>query len=301
MLRHFEKTWFIDNGTKKGKSVLLIGGVHGNELTPLMALVIFKDLHLPLLIDSLRKTDEIKSITIINGINSYGIEKGIRHLENFFQRNDKRDFSELFNHDTYEQTFDPFIYLIEKINFHDIIIDIHSSPSLETNYMVIDYAPTAFPYIKWCQNSNIVFGLHENDNKSISRYSIEKGKIGVTFNLNSVDKIDMNSAKLGASQLSQFLMYYRNQLFETSYQGILRPIIEFKSSETGLFVFPNIFDYEGRIKKNLLNSQTIYNGNGNLLYTSNRSYLRKGDFAFAIQPEIIIHSVEEIKKENEKI
>lgn len=301
MLKHFEKTYYIGNEAKKGKSVLLIGGVHGNELTPLMSLIIFKDLHLPMLMQSLEATDEIKSITIINGINVHGIEKCTRDLIDSSKKDGSQDLNRLFKYDAYEEEFNPFSYLKEKIDAHDIIIDIHSSPSMETNCMLIDHSTTAFPYIKWCQNSNVTFAIYETDNTTIKRYAIEKGKIGVTFELNTLDKVNVDSAKLGASQITQLLLNYNEKLFLTSYQGVLKPIIEFKSSETGLFVFPNVFDYEGKIKKNLLKSQTIYNGGGSLLYTSEKSYLKKGDFAFAIQPEITIQEVKENKKEDEKV
>lgn len=301
MLKHFEQVYWIGDEKKKGKSVLLIGGVHGNELTPLMALVLFKSLHLQGVITALEKTDEINRITIVNGINIHGLEKCTRDIIEPAKKDGSNDLNRLFKFDSYEEEFSPFQRLKELIAIHDIVIDIHSTPSMESHCMVIDHTSTAFPYIKWCQDAKVPFAIYETDATTIKRYAIENGKIGVTFELNTMDKINVESAKLGASQIAQLILKFSVETFKKSYQGVLKPLIEFKSSETGLFVFPNVFDYSGKILKNLIESQTNFNGGGVLLYTAEKSYIKKGDFAFAIQPEITITEVEEKKEENEKV
>ena len=70
MKRIIEK---IKGGDKKGKKVLIIAGVHGDELTPIYTLSY-------MLKNKLFNIDKVKSITVMNGINSSGIKSTTREI-----------------------------------------------------------------------------------------------------------------------------------------------------------------------------------------------------------------------------
>lgn len=63
----------LKGGNVKGNNVLVIAGVHGNEITPVFTLAYM------LKNNSFDKAlKEVKSITVINGLNMSGLKKGAK-------------------------------------------------------------------------------------------------------------------------------------------------------------------------------------------------------------------------------
>lgn len=295
MLQHYQETFKVSkNG--EGKRVLLIAGMHGNERTPIQSLILFKTNHLQKLIESYQKFNlsEISEITIINGINLYGIRDGIRDIANTKTGANTKDLNRKFVWEEYEKTFDPFSVLEKEVEKHDVVIDVHSSPGMMNHVMLLDYGETAFPYIKWCNDAKFQFAIRYSEERTLKRYAIEKGKIGVTLELNGMDFIDHVSARMGAQNIEDLLMNFRQETFTKKYSGILRTFVELQSPETGLLVFPHVLDYSGKVLCDVTTSQTTFSGNGSLLYVKDKgSFVKKGEIAFALQPEVLIQEHKE--------
>lgn len=295
MLQHYQETFKISkNG--EGKKVLLIAGMHGNERTPLQSLILFKANHLAKFIEAYHKFNlsEISEITIINGINLYGIRDGIREVADSKTGSNSKDLNRKFVFDKYEETFDPVNTLLAEVEKNDVIIDIHSTPGMMNHVMLLDYGETAFPYIKWCNDTKFLFAIRYSDERTLKRYAIDKGKIGVTLEFNGMEFIDHVSARMGAQNIEDLLMNFRQETFTKKYSGVLRTFVELQSPETGLLVFPHILDYSGKVLCDVTTAQTNFAGNGALLYVNDKgSFVKKGQIAFALQPEVHIQELKE--------
>lgn len=60
-----------------GKNILVIGGVHGDELTPLYSVYLYQQF-----LENKNVKKDFNKLTIINGINESGIENCTREMEN---------------------------------------------------------------------------------------------------------------------------------------------------------------------------------------------------------------------------
>ena len=228
----------------------------------------------------------------MNGVNVTGLREKSREVVPLKGGTEQKDLNRFLVADPDEANYDPHKTIQEQVDRHDIIIDIHSSPALHNHCMLIDFSPNAFPYIQWCIDSKIHYAVRYSDENTIKKYAISKGKIGVTFELNGVDFIDQHSANIGATHLFELLVNFSQETFEKQYVGVLKPFVELTSEAEGILVFPHVLDFSGRILCDVTRTQPNFQGNGALLYYKDTgSFIKKGEVAFAMQPEVALEVI----------
>lgn len=175
---------------KKGKNVLIISGVHGDEITPIYTVAY-------MLKNNLFKTKYIKNLTIINGINISGIKKLTREVD----YETSADLNRVLNNNK-EQDY--IRELTDNINKNDIIIDIHSSPSC-TEFALIDIDEYTMSLKNWCDKSNVQCAFRYSGADTIKRYCLENNKPALTLEINMMKIIDFNSSFRTAKLINRLL------------------------------------------------------------------------------------------------
>ena len=173
---------------KSHNKVLIITGTHGDELTPLRTAYLLNDYFTK---EKSARFVNVSSITIATGINNTGIRNNSRRVERDNHNGDlNRMFDEEFDYDNYKE-------LKKLIDEHNIIIDIHSSPRINELLLVDIDEHTEF-ILKWAKKSNLDYACrYPVSDGTIKRYAFRKNKIGLTIELNLLDKIDFQSASAG--------------------------------------------------------------------------------------------------------
>jgi len=173
----------IKGKEKKGKNILILTGVHGDELTPIYCGLLLRNYGF----SDMKKN--FKKITILNAINIEGIKKNIREIPNINTDDLNRMFSNDYDGDLSE-------IIAEEINKHDIIIDIHSSPRC-TEMILINQNEYANSYVDFIKSIDASYLLRYSSNNTIKRYCQDLGKISFTIELNGMGKIDYESSHKG--------------------------------------------------------------------------------------------------------
>jgi predicted deacylase len=274
VLKPFIKTFEVNpNGSKRA---LVIGGVHGNEYTPIYSLMCLNKSLGELLNLEKNQFDpnhEIKEVTLLNGINYTGLSANTREIASEFSEDLNRKFVESESENIFE-------YLKAQIDQHDVIIDIHASAGMVNECMLIDLNENAYPYIEWCKKSGVVYALRYNDNQTIKKYAIRHGKVGATLEIDGLSPINEKSGVAGASIVAKLLGEYKSELFSASYeQTELSPMTDVKAKRTGIFKFPYLFDYAGNIIEDYssLTDRAI-------VKCVDQVYMKPESFLFSYQP-----------------
>jgi len=273
MLKPFIKTLQINpNGSKKA---LIIGGVHGNEYTPIYSLMCLNKSLTEILNLEVNQygLNEIKEVTLLNGINYTGLSAGTREIASEMSEDLNRKFVESESENIFE-------YLKAQIDLHDIIIDIHASAGMVNECMLIDLNENAYPYIEWCKKAGVVYALRYNDNQTIKKYAIRHGKVGATLEIDGLMPINEHSGIEGAKIVALLLDAYKSEMFTQTYEQIeLSPMAEVKAKKTGIFKFPYLFDYAGNIIED--HSALVKTA---IVKTVDCVYMKPEDLLFTYQP-----------------
>jgi predicted deacylase len=203
-------------------SILIIAGTHGNETTPLLCLNYFLQDFSPEFL-----SDCYSGMTIVNGLNIQALHSGTREIK----PDNISDLNRAFKSNEYE----PVKIIKDLVAKHDIIIDIHSSPSIP-EFVLIDIDENANSYVEWCKKAKVLYAARYSSADTIKKYSINKGKIGVTIELNGMDSPDFLSATKGQTILHNLIVAFEEIKFEKSEPSVL-PMVEVRTHKEGLFVF----------------------------------------------------------------
>ena len=114
-MRYDLRTFLGDN--KNGKNVLIIAGVHGDEITPVYTLA-------KMVSGGLFNLKNVESVTVLNGLNMTGLKSATRELQPKNSNDLNRSLISIKDGVDGEQQL-----LEELISKNDVVIDIHSSPS----------------------------------------------------------------------------------------------------------------------------------------------------------------------------
>lgn len=191
--------------------VLLITGVHGNELTPMLCLKQFQLSHM------LTSQHNIK---YIYSTNKRGIMQHIREVPTIRNSDLNRDWLE---EKDYRETLESMIAL------SDIIIDIHSSPEI-SELLLIDRDRHSKFYVDYCRELNIPYLVRDFKESTIKRYCNELDKFGFTLELNGINVFDHKSAIIGANIINQILLNPPELI-----NGCIPTSYEFATSSISLF------------------------------------------------------------------
>lgn len=210
---------FIGTGEK---NILILTGVHGNELTPIY--IGYKLSDEDYFFD-LKHT--FKTLTILNAINVNGIRQNVREIPSDFTT----DLNRMFKTETKEE----YVNIIKQyINDNDVVIDIHSSPNC-AELLLINNDEYANSYVEFCEKFNITYLLRYSSNDTIKKYCINSGKIGFTLETNKMSSIDMNSVDNALYMINKMLRNLNNFEFKIE-EPKYELAFEFFTHKEGMFI-----------------------------------------------------------------
>ena len=186
----------FDYGNDK-KSLLVICGIHGNETNAIASTMDVRD--------RIRKNpmfEKYGRITFLIGVNEYGIRYDYRKTG---IENDTSDLNRLF--------YEPIDYkalLLEEIEAHDIIVDVHNSPNIENSILLTfdKYAPGYKRFLDEKRITNMVWNVQTPNIKN--KANSYEGKMGFTVELDGMG--DTSFEKL--SENSGFLYNFISSIWE---------------------------------------------------------------------------------------
>jgi len=172
---------------KGNKNILILTGVHGNELTPVYCSYLlnnyFKNVISP----------HFKKLTILNSINLDGIRENIRDIPN----DSTSDINRMFKQEPYNFHYDEMKSMFDE---HDVIIDVHSSPNC-CEFILLNQNETTNSYVEFALKYNIKYLIRYSNTNTIKKYGLDNNKISFTVELNKVNFIDVESSGKGADMI----------------------------------------------------------------------------------------------------
>jgi len=176
--------------------VLIISGTHGDELTPLRTVWLLNDY---LMKEKENRFVNIGHITTVIGMNHTGLKNNERKMIPDTHKGDmNRMFDEAYDYDAHEE-------LKKLIDDHNIIIDVHSSPRVN-EFVLVDIDGYTEFILKWLKKSSVNYGCrYPVSDGTIKKYSLKNNKVGLTIELNGLDKVDYSSASKGEMMIFNLL------------------------------------------------------------------------------------------------
>lgn len=214
----------VGTGTK---NILVLNGVHGNELTPV---------HLGYNLVHMwngswgYKLDltKFKGLTIISALNTDGIKKNTRDIPS----DGTNDLNRMFSVPQEEDITTDDLQLL--FDFSDIIIDVHSSPRC-TEFALINQDEYSNSYVEFCQKMDINYLIRYSEANTIKKYGLDKGKISFTIEINQMNYIDFESSKKATTLVNRIIN--NHELFEMKKEEPKYPeYFELYTYKSGLFI-----------------------------------------------------------------
>lgn len=278
---------FTGTGSRR---VLLIAGVHGNEVTPIECLRQFQWL-LESETDSNIIFDNFSTLTILNAVNIPALREGTRETPSP-KDGDLNRFPSIHNQDKMRSI------LMDQIAAHDVIIDVHSSPNC-TEFILINQDQFAKAYVDFANQIGINYLVRYSHAHTIKTYSQSIKTAAFTVELNGMDRIDMVSASAGIVLLEKLINGLHKLDFSILGLIPLEPEVpchyEFKAHSEGLFT-----EKETQLGQTLHGGEILgeltygeRSGGRDVIYTGlpgkiiagvDRSWVRPGDVLYLIQP-----------------
>ena len=209
----------ISGKNNLGKNILIISGVHGNELTPIYCTYLLSKIDY--------SNYDFKKITIISSINNNGIVKNTRDIPNV----STSDLNRMFN---IVERIDEKDEIGKHIKDNDIIIDIHSSPKCD-NFVLLNQDDNTNSYVEFCEKNNINYLIRYSTANTIKKYCLDLNKISFTLELNMINYIDYTSAKNGKDIVLKVIENCNNILIQKQ-EPKFKTYIELQTYKVGLFI-----------------------------------------------------------------
>lgn len=158
-------------------NVLILAGVHGNELSPIYCASLCERLN----------SAFYKKLTILNLINEYGIINGVREFNN------NNDLNRIFSDEyTIEHQLKD-----EIINSNpDVIFDLHASPHITNEFALVsvdDYSQCYMQFFSDIGRNAVLYRGAKNTIKA--HHSINKSIPSFTIEMNGMDEVNVYSAE----------------------------------------------------------------------------------------------------------
>jgi len=216
-----------------GRNILVIGSVHGNELTPSSAIKMFEDTLLePLLA-------RCASITTLKWVNTSGIIARTREYSEISTTDMNRMFDK--NADDSDDLSDTVSKLKNMIVDADVVIDVHSSPNCYP-MVLINVDNYSDSYAQFCVDSNIAYAIRYNENPTIKKYAMEMSGIGITVELNGIESVQYQDAANGAVLIKKIIDHISTYKWAPTQKEPTYPVMfEAKTHLSG------IVDYTGHV------------------------------------------------------
>lgn len=260
--------------------ILIITGVHGDEITPIIAgfklIKILEDNHYK----------HYKHLTILHAVNIDAIRDKSRSAKG----DDSKDLNRMFVN---ESAGDIKAAIDGRIQDYDVVIDMHSSPNC-TEYCLITNNEFANKYVEFCENHEIPYLLRYDNSNTIKSYSIKKGKIGFTLESNGLLTADYTSVDRLVNMVEgiiEFIDDFKVNVPEdpkyndftqvyTHLEGIYYPKVKLgdivKQNDILCFI----------IRKDGSNQPVVYHGEQAIVIAGPDSgYVTANDILFLLQPK----------------
>jgi succinylglutamate desuccinylase len=285
MIKNMNKIEFKGKGEK---NILILTGVHGNELTPVYVGYLLNEY---ILKNDKNYDDNYHNLTLINAINIDGIRKNIRDVP----LNNTDDLNRMFKTEVKEKYVDEIKELIDK---NDVIIDIHSSPAC-TEFILLNNNEYSNSYVEFAEKFQIPYLLRFNNNDTIKKYCLEKGKISFTIEINKMNSIDFDSSSKCFNIIQDIFHNVNNFIYKIE-EPRYEPYFEFFYHKEGLFI-PNYCKKLGKFIENgdeIGECINLKNFNKDIIYYKNNINARiiSGDDTSYINPNSPIYYLQPINK-----
>lgn len=214
-------------GEKPGKTVAILGGVHGNEPVG------------PMLLDELQENLKIdKGVVYLVYANPQAIEKNIRFVESNLNR--------VFKKDNLGKTYEEKIALElqELLDVSDGLLDLHAFTQSEgeaTPFIICE--PESYLYIENLPISFAVSGLHNFERGSTDQYMYFRKKPGVCVELGSRERPE-EFLELGRIVVKRFLEYFNilpDSMATQKTKQIYLEVVEFYKKKEKDFSFSKLY------------------------------------------------------------
>lgn len=216
----------VYNGTNpNGKNITVIGGVHGNEITPVYTLMqIVRDSKF----SDLEVFNKINKLTIINGVNDIGL------------KNNERDYKKPHTFDLNRTFKDDDIDVVGELKTHlmttDILIDVHSSYYC-SEFVLIDYNQKTDFYASVCNSIGVNFGVRYSNGNTLKKFIQDRGGLSITLEIDMMEKINRASAVRAIDIIKKLLVELVNSVIDNKVyitKPIGEPIYQYYCYESGL-------------------------------------------------------------------
>lgn len=207
------------NNYSKGKNILVMSGVHGDELTPVYCSYLLSKKEFNL--------NSFKKLTIISSINPKGVEQNTREMPS----NHTSDLNRMFDSSDY---IDIKGELKNLFDINDVIIDIHSSPKCD-DFVLLNQDEVTNSYVNFCNKLGIHYLIRYSNSNTIKKYCLDKGKISFTLELNQMSYIDKKSAHNGVDIILNIIQNI-NSLKLQKEEPHFDDYIELKTYKKGLLI-----------------------------------------------------------------
>ena len=269
-----------EGGSPSGPIVTILGGVHGNELSPIHTLMtLVKDESFKNSIETY--LDCIAELNIINCINTTGLLEHQRGIVNT-PTNDINRFYNFFESNLTEE-------LKTFLDAADIVLDIHASANC-SEFALIDYNENAQSLVNWCMGAGVKFAVRYSGGKTLKRYIQDKGGISLTLEMDGLDKVNKESVAT--------ISYYLKSLLENSIDieivkskpkgDVLEDILSYSTGLVEYAIQPNQFIEKGDIIATILSAngvelQEITSPITGYIVVLGRDYVGEAGFICSIQ------------------
>jgi len=259
--------------------ILLIAGVHGNELTPMKVL---PDLYHK----SEKEADYYKRLTFLIGANPYALEE--RKREGKYEEKDDLNRS-------FHTSYDSKKELKELIDLHQIVIDVHSSPRC-CNLVLFDNDQFAPSLYQWCKKTGLTYACRNFNGDTIKKYVLSKGKIGLTVELCGTKMPTFGNIDTGAAFLRKLLRdLHLIKILIPNNDGSPKTWVDILSPAEGIISYFDgilgkrsvkgeaigvINDFQGRPRNSIVMPCT-----GTVVDLPDTDYIKMGEIVASIQPD----------------
>ena len=206
------------------KNILILSGVHGDELTPIVSTNnLIKNIE-TFYKDKKEFHARFGSLKIFSAINATGIAQNTREIPNDFTPDLNRKFN---TRESFEDE------LFELINDADMVIDVHSSPNC-TNFVLLNQDENTNSFVDFCNDNYIEYAIQYSAADTIKNYCLKNDKIGITVELNGKNYIDTKASEIGVSIILKFIIHDLEIKKSVPKHNVME---EFKTYHEGLFIF----------------------------------------------------------------
>lgn len=265
---------------KGKKNILVLTGIHGNELSPVYIGYMLKEYY-NISVDELY----FKQLTIVNAINIDGIRKNVREIPS----DSTTDLNRMFKSEVKDNYVNEIKQLIVD---NDVIIDIHSSPNC-TEFILINNDGYANSYVEFAKNNDISYLLRYSNADTIKKFCLNAGKISFTIEMNKMSSIDLKSCERCFSLLLKLFINidsFGYKIEEPKYEtytefyhykeGIFLPEFELGDVVDDNDIIGTLLDL-----KDFSKTDVIYRGKkAKLICDEDKSYISPGSSIYFLQP-----------------